>query len=121
MAGLSVRVEGTWNPQAGIAQDAVALYVSVTHNDGSPLTGLTERDFAVWVFGAISSPGSAVKREPRSFQNVQPGMSGGPVPEGVYTFGISSKPTIQTWTFPLFPILVEVTSGADRGRGMMLV
>lgn len=122
MAGLSVRAEAAWNTTLK-NQSPIGIRLSVSHANGAPVTGLTDANVAVWDIGGMAGDEYAVKHDVESFQPVQPGIAGGPAaPDGVYAFGISSQPIGPVWPNAfMFPLVVEVTDGADRGRTMLTI
>jgi hypothetical protein len=112
MAGLTVRAGALWN--RGAAQEGgLALIVSVTKADGTRVTGLTDRDFAVYVFDRFSSaPPPAVKAAPPfDFGEVSD-------PAGVYGM-VTPSPPAGGWSDEELVIVVDVEAGADQGRTLI--
>jgi hypothetical protein len=115
MAVLSVRAAPDWNPSAG-NQSSVALVVTVNQpGTGDPVTGLGDKDFTVFVSSGPVNPEQSVEINLQSFAEHPAGGA-----EGAYALGLGHGPS-QDWgpTPPIF--IIDVRSGADRGRAMTTI
>lgn len=111
MAALSVRAAASWNAQLGM-NSHVALVVTVNRGSGEPVTGLQASNFQI--FDAGGHGGIEDSRNFASFEAFHEHQSTGA--HGAYTIGLGGGFVGQ---MPI--IIVDVTSGNDRGRAMTQV
>ncbi|HST16080.1 MAG TPA: hypothetical protein VLK36_00310 [Gaiellaceae bacterium] len=86
------------------------MVVSVSRNDGTPVTGLTADDFGIYVVG---DPQRIVTGTNEDFIELPA------PPGGVYTMGTGNHPQDQ-WD-PMVVLIAHVKTGGDEGRGMFEV
>ncbi|HWH55329.1 MAG TPA: hypothetical protein VNT04_07090 [Gaiellaceae bacterium] len=111
MAALSVRAAASWNAEIGMTSH-VAIVVTVNRGTGEPVTGLQASSFHV--FDAGGHGGIEDSRPIASFEAFREHQTTGA--HGAYTIGLGGGFVGQ---MPI--IIVDVTSGADRGRAMTQV
>lgn len=108
MAGLSVRVGALWNQSVPL-NTGFAVVVSVSRNDGTPVTGLTADAFGIYVVG---DPQNIVTGAKVDFLELPA------PPGGVYTMGTGNNPRVFD---PMVVVIAHVKSAGDEGRGMFEV
>ena len=112
MAALTLRPAALWNRSIG-NQTAVAVIVSVTRPDGTPLTGLTEGDFDLDVIDAPNALHRGTKAGFFEFANP---------PGGIYSMGTGQPPGPGGhWGQDMLAIIIHAKKGADAGRTVLNV
>jgi hypothetical protein len=114
MAGLVVRAAPSWNPQLGVQSD-VAIVVTVNDGTGDPVTGLQASNFHVFDAGGHGPIEDSRAIAP--FHHFGEHQAGGA--QGAYTIGLGGGWLGGRLAPPPMPIIiVDVTSGVDRGRAV---
>jgi hypothetical protein len=105
-----------WNRAVGRGT-SVAVLVSVTHGDGTPITGLQEGDFGLYVIDDSNNFNPRHVTPPEDFAELAS------PPDGLYLMGTGQPPggTTGQWQSDEIVIVVEVQAGADRGRAFLNV
>ena len=117
MAHLIVQAGGLWNPTVrapgGASATGIELVVSVTRDDGTPVTGLIDSDFDVAVFDRPPSTDSPPLVSGRPRRVHLPIVAIRYLRHG----GLAARGGV--WGDAMVVIVTDVTSGADSGRAVL--
>jgi len=109
MAALAVRPGALWQSGPVGKSAGFAVVVSVSHNDGTPVNGLTAGDFDVYVIDAPNWINPADMNG--FFEYPAP-------PGGIYVMGTGAPPHAGgQWGSDNVVVVAHVKSGVDEGRG----